>query len=362
MNEIKCPNCGEMFQLDGNSYADILNQVRTNEFNKEISERLQMAEEKHKTEAELNLEKATTTLKEQCMKYASQIETIKAKAECEQADLREKIAEEKKSKEEIIRFKDEEIDRLKDMKAKLSTKMVGESLEQHCENEFNKIRSVAFPNATFEKDNNVADGTKGDYLFKEFDPETGVEVVSIMFEMKNEIDTTATKHKTEDFFKKLDTDRCKKKCEYAVLVSLLEAESELYNTGIVDVSHKYEKMYVIRPQFFIPLISILKNEALKSLDYKKQLVIAKNQSLDVQNFEESMEDFKEKFSRNYRIASDRFQTAISEIDKTIDHLEKTKKALLSSENNLRLANDKAQDLSIKKLTKNNKTMREAFGV
>ena len=362
MSEIKCPHCGEVFSVDERAYAEILSQVRTSEFNREISERIRFEQEKYKGETELAIEKATSELKEKCIQLRSSLETQKAKSETEQVSLREKIAEEQKNKQELLRFKDEEIERLKDMKSKLSTKMVGETLEQHCENEFNKIRNIAFPNSYFEKDNESIEGTKGDYIFKEIDPETDVEIVSIMFEMKNENDETATKHKNEDFFKKLDSDRKKKKCEYAVLVSMLEADSELYNAGIVDVSHKYEKMYVIRPQFFIPLISILKNEAMKSLEYKKQLAIAKDQNIDVSNFEASMEDFKEKFGRNYRIAQDRFETAIAEIDKTISHLEKTKKALLSSENNLRLANDKAQDLTIKKLTKNNPTMQEAFGI
>ena len=245
------------------------------------------------------------------------------------------------------------------MKARLSTKMVGESLEQHCEVEFNRIRMTAFPHAYFEKDNDASEGTKGDYIFRETD-EAGNEVVSIMFEMKNESDTTATKHKNEDFFKKLDHDRTQKKCEYAVLVSLLEPESELYNTGIVDVSYRYPKMYVIRPQFFIPIITLVRNAALNALAYKQELELVRQQNVDVTHFEEKLLKFQDGFARNFDLASRKFQTAIEEIDKTIIHLQKTKEALLSSDRNLRLANDKAQDLSIKKLTRGNKTMKAAF--
>ena len=264
-----------------------------------------------------------------------------------------------KTSEALIRYKDEEIERLRDMKARLSTKMVGESLEQHCEVEFNRIRMTAFPHAYFEKDNDASEGTKGDYIFRETD-EAGNEVVSIMFEMKNENDTTATKHKNEDFFKKLDQDRAAKGCEYAVLVSLLEPESELYNAGIVDVSYRYPKMYVIRPQFFIPMITLLRNAAESSHAYRRELAEVRQQNLDITHFEDALEDFKEKFARNFDLASRKFQTAIEEIDKTIIHLQKTKEALLSSDRNLRLANDKAQDLSIKKLTRGNKTMKAAF--
>lgn len=264
-----------------------------------------------------------------------------------------------KTSEALIRYKDEEIERLRDMKARLSTKMVGESLEQHCETEFNRIRMTAFPHAYFEKDNDASEGTKGDYIFRETD-EAGNEVVSIMFEMKNENDTTATKHKNEDFFKKLDHDRTQKKCEYAVLVSLLEPESELYNTGIVDVSYRYPKMYVIRPQFFIPIITLVRNAALNALAYKQELELVRQQNVDVTHFEEKLLKFQDGFARNFDLASRKFQTAIEEIDKTIIHLQKTKEALLSSDRNLRLANDKAQDLSIKKLTRGNKTMKAAF--
>ena len=258
-----------------------------------------------------------------------------------------------------LQFKEEEIARYKDFKARLSTKMIGESLEQHCELEFNKLRATGFQNAYFEKDNDAKTGSKGDYIFREATPE-GIEIVSIMFEMKNEMDTTSTKKKNEDFLKELDKDRREKNCEYAVLVSLLEPENELYNSGIVDMSHKFPKMYVIRPQFFIPIITLLRNAALNSLQYKQELAVIRSQNIDISNFEESMNDFKEKFARNYEIASKKFKTAIEEIDKTIDHLQKTKEALLSSENNLRLANNKAEDLSIKRLTKNNPTMAAKF--
>ena len=261
--------------------------------------------------------------------------------------------------ENQLRFKDEEIERYKDFKAKLSTKMVGETLEQHCEIEFNRLRATGFQNAYFEKDNDAKSGSKGDYIFRDKDSEGG-EFISIMFEMKNEMDTTSTKKKNEDFLKELDKDRREKNCEYAVLVSLLEPESELYNSGIVDVSHKYPKMYVIRPQFFIPIITLLRNAALNSLEYRKELALVKAQNIDVSNFEATMNDFKDKFSKNYELASRKFKTAIEEIDKTIDHLQKTKDALLSSENNLRLANNKAEDLSIKRLTKNNPTMQVKF--
>ena len=263
------------------------------------------------------------------------------------------------SKEEIIKYKEEEIARVKDMKAKLSTKMIGETLEQHCETEFNKLRATAFQNAYFEKDNDARSGSKGDFIYKETD-EAGNEIISIMFEMKNEGDETATKKKNEDFFKELDKDRNEKKCEYAVLVTMLEAESEYYNTGIVDVSHKYPKMYVVRPQFFIPIITLLRNASMNSMKYKAELALVRNQNIDITNFEEKINQFKEGFARNYDLASRKFQTAIDEIDKTIIHLQKTKEALLSSDNNLRLANQKAEDLTIKKLTHGNPTMKAKF--
>lgn len=269
------------------------------------------------------------------------------------------IEQARKSAQDLIRYKDEEIERLRDMKARLSTKMVGETLEQHCETQFNQLRATAFPHAYFEKDNDASDGTKGDFIFRECD-EAGNEIVSIMFEMKNENDTTATKHKNEDFFKKLDSDRKKKGCEYAVLVTLLEPESELYNTGIVDVSYRYEKMYVIRPQFFIPMITLLRNAAMNALAYKQELELVRQQNIDVTEFEERLLEFQEGFNRNYDLASRKFQTAIDEIDTTIKHLQKVKDNLISSENNLRLANDKAQGLSIRKLTWGNKTMKAKF--
>lgn len=269
------------------------------------------------------------------------------------------IEQARKSAQDLIRYKDEEIERLRDMKARLSTKMVGETLEQHCETQFNQLRATAFPHAYFEKDNDASDGTKGDFIFRECD-EAGNEIVSIMFEMKNENDTTATKHKNEDFFKKLDSDRKKKGCEYAALVTLLEPESELYNTGIVDVSYRYEKMYVIRPQFFIPMITLLRNAAMNALAYKQELELVRQQNIDVTEFEEKLLGFQEGFNRNYDLASRKFQTAIDEIDTTIKHLQKVKDNLISSENNLRLANDKAQGLSIRKLTWGNKTMKAKF--
>lgn len=313
-----------------------------------------------KAEKELAVSEARAAAERQRDELAAQVKLQEAQAAQERAALREKMTNELAAKDELIKYKDEEIARVKEMKARLSTKMVGESLERHCETEFNKIRATAFPHAYFEKDNDVVDGTKGDFVFRETDPATGEEVVSIMFEMKNENDETRTKHKNEDFFAKLDSDRKKKGCEYAVLCTMLEPENELYNEGIVDVSYRYEKMYVIRPQFFIPIISILRNAALSALQYKTELAEVRNQNIDITNFENSMEDFKTKFARNYDLASRKFQTAIDEIDKTIDHLQKTKEALLGSERNLRLANDKAQDLTIKKLTRKNPTMKAKF--
>jgi hypothetical protein len=281
-----------------------------------------------------------------------------------EAQLLEKSLQEQfqatlKTKDEIIKLKDEEIAMRKDLKLKLSTKMIGETLEQHCENEFNKLRATAFPNAYFEKDNNSSSGSKGDFIYRESD-EHGNEIISIMFEMKNEGDETATKKRNEDFFKELDKDRTEKKCEFAVLVSMLEAESELYNSGIVDVSYKYPTMYVVRPQFFIPIITLLRNAALNSMKYKAELALMRNQNIDITNFEDKINAFKEGFARNYDLASRKFQTAIEEIDKTILHLQKTKEALLSSENNLRLANNKAEDLSIKRLVQGNPTMKAKF--
>lgn len=309
-----------------------------------LSEAVAAAErERDEARAKLTSELAVRDSREEQAKAAHELE----------------LAQAKRASDDLIRYKDEEIERLKDMKVRLSTKMVGESLEQHCETEFNRLRMTAFPNAYFEKDNDASEGTKGDFIFRECDA-SGNEVISIMFEMKNENDETATKHKNEDFFKKLDHDRRQKGCEYAVLCTLLEPESELYNAGIVDVSYRYEKMYVIRPQFFIPMITLLRNAAMGSLRYKQELAEYKQQNIDVTNFEAKMEKFKNDFGRNYEIASRKFQTAIDEIDKTISHLQKTKEALLSSENNLRLANKKAEGLTIKRLTRGNPTMKAAF--
>ena len=323
-------------------------------------QQLESQTQQFRAEKELAVSEARAAAERQRDELAAQVKLQEAQAAQERAALREKMTNELAAKDELIKYKDEEIARVKEMKARLSTKMVGESLERHCGTEFNKIRATAFPHAYFEKDNDVVDGTKGDFVFRETDPATGEEVVSIMFEMKNENDETRTKHKNEDFFAKLDSDRKKKGCEYAVLCTMLEPENELYNEGIVDVSYRYEKMYVIRPQFFIPIISILRNAALSALQYKTELAEVRNQNIDITNFENSMEDFKTKFARNYDLASRRFQTAIDEIDKTIDHLQKTKEALLGSERNLRLANDKAQDLTIKKLTRKNPTMKAKF--
>ena len=323
-------------------------------------QQLKSQTQQFRAEKELAVSEARAAAERQRDELAAQVKLQEAQAAQERAALREKMTNELAAKDELIKYKDEEIARVKEMKARLSTKMVGESLERHCETEFNKIRATAFPHAYFEKDNDVVDGTKGDFVFRETDPATGEEVVYIMFEMKNENDETRTKHKNEDFFAKLDSDRKKKGCEYAVLCTMLEPENELYNEGIVDVSYRYEKMYVIRPQFFIPIISILRNAALSALQYKTELAEVRNQNIDITNFENSMEDFKTKFARNYDLASRKFQTAIDEIDKTIDHLQKTKEALLGSERNLRLANDKAQDLTIKKLTRKNPTMKAKF--
>lgn len=406
MREIRCPKCGEVFQVDESGYAAIVKQVRDKEFEKEIREReaqfrqeKQAAEELARTKTEQKLSgqisSQETRIREletklQAEKDARDLEIQKAAAEKER-ELAQRIAakdqelaerdariqklrsqmdsEEKKSQlkeqslkekyEEQLKMKDELVAYYKDFKARQSTKMVGESLEIHCETEFNKLRATGFQHAYFEKDNDARSGSKGDYIYRETDPE-GVEFISIMFEMKNEMDETATKKKNEDFLKELDKDRREKNCEYAVLVSLLEPDSELYNQGIVDMSHRYPKMYVIRPQFFIPIITILRNAATNALDYRRQLEVVRNQNIDISHFEEDMNDFKEKFARNFRIASERFQKAIDEIDKTIDHLQKTKEALLSSENNLRLANNKAEDLTIKRLTRKNPTMAAKF--
>ena len=406
MQEIKCPKCGEVFQVDESGYSAIVKQVRDKEFSKEIQNREAQFESEKENAIQLAKLEAEKMFNEKLNKKENELNEIEVKKDKEIAELKNKLATFDKDKEleinkliaklntelsekdshiatlkgekaltekecqlkeqslkeqyeEKLRFKEEEIARYKDFKSKLSTKMVGESLEQHCEIEFNQLRATGFKNAYFEKDNDAKTGSKGDYIYRDKDAE-GIEFISIMFEMKNEMDTTSTKKKNEDFLKELDKDRREKNCEYAVLVSLLEPESELYNTGIVDMSHRYPKMYVIRPQFFIPIITLLRNAAANSLEYKHELEIIKAQNVDVSNFEAEMNDFKDKFSRNFRLASEKFQKAIEEIDKTIDHLQKTKEALLSSENNLRLANSKAEDLSIKRLTKNNPTMAAKF--
>ena len=395
INEIRCPKCGEAFTIDENSYASIAKQVRDEEFNKELASRERLFEAQKKAaldteKARLNQEREQTVfeLKQEIEKLKAQISSSQkdteltvsravAQKDRELADKNAEIirlqGEVQSAKKDVelkestlkaeysaqLKAKDEAIEFYKDLKTRMSTKMVGETLEQHCETEFNRLRSTGFQNAYFEKDNDARTGSKGDYIFREC-TEDGVEFISIMFEMKNEMDTTATKHKNEDFFRELDKDRNEKGCEYAVLVSLLESESELYNSGIVDVSHKYPKMYVIRPQFFIPMITLLRNAAMNSIEYRTQLAEMRNQNIDISRFEDEMNDFKEKFAKNYDLASRKFKTAIEEIDKTITHLQKTKDALLSSENNLRLANNKAEDLSIKKLTRNNPTMAQKF--
>ena len=325
----------------------------------ELGQRVEAQGRAFEAEKKLAVEQARSALERERDALAAQVALKDAEKSQATSALKEQLAIELKAKDDIIAYKEGEIERYKDMKARLSTKMVGESLEQHCETEFNKIRAAAFPRAYFEKDNDASEGSKGDFIFRECDEE-GNEIVSIMFEMKNESDDSSHRHKNEDFFKKLDADRRKKGCEYAVLVTLLEPESELYNQGIVDVSYRFEKMYAIRPQFFLPMISILRNAALNSMAYKAELAVVRNQNIDITKFEEQMETFKSGFARNYDLASRKFQTAIDEIDKTILHLQKTKDALVSSENNLRLANNKAQDLTIKRLTRNNPTMKAAF--
>ena len=325
----------------------------------ELEQRVEAQGRAFEAEKKLAVEQTRSALERERDALAAQVALKDAEKSQATSALKEQLAIELKAKDDIIAYKDGEIERYKDMKARLSTKMVGESLEQHCETEFNKIRAAAFPRAYFEKDNDASEGSKGDFIFRECDEE-GNEIVSIMFEMKNESDDSSHRHKNEDFFKKLDADRRKKGCEYAVLVTLLEPESELYNQGIVDVSYRFEKMYAIRPQFFLPMISILRNAALNSMAYKAELAVVRNQNIDITKFEEQMETFKSGFARNYDLASRKFQTAIDEIDKTILHLQKTKDALVSSENNLRLANNKAQDLTIKRLTRNNPTMKAAF--
>lgn len=387
MNEIKCPNCGTIFQIDESDYASIVKQVRDSEFNKEITLRdkeyqkdkensikLVQIELEKKYSDEINKKELTITnlQNELKLKDTNQELILKnalSEKEKEINDLNNKLEnssntyllKEKSLKEQYedkIKSKDEQIAYYKDFKARQSTKMIGESLEQHCNNEFNKLRPL-FGNVYFEKDNDIKTGSKGDFIFREYD-EDGIEIISIMFEMKNEADETSSKHKNEDFLKELDKDRKEKKCEYAVLVSLLEIDNEYYNTGIVDMSHRYPKMYVIRPQFFIPLITLLRGAALNTLGYKKELQIVQNQNIDISHFEDNINSFKEGFGRNYRLASEKFKKAIEEIDKSMDHLQKIKDALISSENNLRLANNKIDDLTIKKLTSNSPTVAKMF--
>ena len=412
-NEIKCPHCGEAFTVDESGYAAILNQVRDQEFQREVDARVSLAEKSREQEVALAVTKAEEALRAQIAERDGELVNLKAQlsvqqqqasmetqiavqraeaaakdaqvaVERERDDLRGKVerardeleaqktraeaelararaeaqaqlAEKLRAKDELIADREREIERIQDMKARLSTKMLGESLEQHCEIEFNRLRPTAFPRAYFEKDNEVVEGTKGDFVFRDFDEE-GNEIVSIMFEMKNEADDSIHRKTNESHFKKLDADRRKKGCEYAVLVSLLEPDNELY-AGITDVSYQYEKMYVVRPQFFIPIITLLRNAALSSLQYRKELALVRQQNIDVTNFEDQLADFKDKFGRNYRLASERFAKAIDEIDKSIDHLQKIKEHLLGSERNLRLANDKAEDLTVKKLTRKNPTMK-----
>jgi hypothetical protein len=388
MNEIICPHCNKAFKIDESGYADIIKQIRDREFEKQLNERLNLAEQDKRKAVELAEIKVTNTLEKDLLKKDAEIQRLsdslkgieekqkltiteavnaierdrdKLKGDLQHAILEKQLAEKslKDKYETQIKDRDDAIERLRDLKARLSTKMVGETLEQHCETEFNRLRATAFPKAYFEKDNNATGGSKGDYIFRDSD-DNGTEIVSIMFEMKNECDETSTKKKNEDFLKELDKDRTEKRCEYAVLVSLLEPESELYNSGIVDVSHRYPKMYVVRPQFFIPIITLLRNAAQNSLKYKTELALVRAQNIDITNFETKLDEFKTGFARNYRLASEKFQIAIDEIDKTITHLQKTKDALLGSETNLRLANDKADDLTVKKLTKGNPTMAAKF--
>jgi hypothetical protein len=424
MNQIKCPHCGKEFTVDEASYSDIVSQIRNKEFQLEVHERLEQLKMQNEKDIVIEKSKIESNYKEQLLKKEQELENLKHQLESTEnvkkiavTDLEGKYKDELSNKDkkiqeliskidllnkdkelekqsaiadrekrllelesqvelakkqyeieksslkenfiEQLKAKDETIAYFKDLKAKLSTKMVGETLEQHCEYEFNRLRSTAFPNATFGKDNDAKTGSKGDYIFRETD-ESGNEIISIMFEMKNENETTATKKKNVDFLKELDKDRNQKKCEYAILVSLLERDSDLYNDGIVDVSYEYSKMFVIRPQFFIPIISLLRNASLNAFKYKQEVALMKKQNIDITHFEEDLEAFKQGFARNYDIASRKFKTAIEEIDKTISHLQKTREALLSSENNLRLANDKADNLTVKKLVSKNPTMKEKF--
>lgn len=388
MHDIICPHCGKAFKIDEAGYADILKQVRDTAFEQQLHERLELAEREKRNAVELATARLSGELQKAAATKDAEIQALRAQlqasgltqklaigealgaVEKERDELRgrlERVALEKQLAEKALKDRyetqlkdrDDAIERLRDMKARLSTKMVGETLEQHCETEFNRIRATAFPRAYFEKDNDARSGSKGDFIFRDVD-EAGTEIVSIMFEMKNESDRTATKNRNEDFLKELDKDRVEKGCEYAVLVSLLEPDSELYNTGIVDVFHRFPKMYVVRPQFFLPIITLLRNAALNSLKYKSELALVKAQNIDITHFEGKLETFKSAFARDYDLASRHFQTAVDEIDKSITHLQKTKDALLSTVRSLRLANDKAQDVTIKKLTRGNPTMAAKF--
>ena len=388
MHEIICPHCSKAFKIDEAGYADILKQVRDGEFEQQLHERLELAEQEKRNAVALAEAKLANASQQAAAAKDAEIQALKSKLEAggmaqqlaitqalasvekerdalkgglERAQLEKALAEKslKDKYETQLKDRDDAIERLRDMKARLSTKMVGETLEQHCETEFNRIRATAFPRAYFEKDNDARSGSKGDFIFRDAD-EAGTEIVSIMFEMKNESDLTATKSKNEDFLKELDKDRNEKGCEYAVMVSLLEPDNEFYNTGIVDMFHRFPKMYIVRPQFFIPIITLLRNAAMNSMKYKTELALVKAQSVDITNFENELETFKSAFARNYDLASQRFQKAIDEIDKSIDHLQKTKEALLGTDRNLRLANDKAQDVTIKKLTRGNPTMAAKF--
>ena len=363
MNEIVCPHCQKAFKVDESGYAEILKQVHDKDFEKQLAERMKALENVNTLATELAVTNAKTALENERNLLQSELKSAQtaqelavAKALSEATKEHDKIQTDLTTK---LQLSEQTIEHLRDMKLRLSTKMLGETLEQHCETEFNRIRATAFPRAYFERDNDLTDGSKGDYIFKEKD-ETGTEIVSIMFEMKNENDDTDRKRKNEDFFKKLDKDRTDKACEYAVLVSMLETDSELYNTGIVDVSYKYPRMYVVRPQFFIPIITLLRNAAMSSLQYKTELALVKSQQIDITNFETELDLFKAAFARNYDLASRHFQTAVEEIDKSILHLQKTKDALLTTSNNLRLANNKSQDVTVRRLTRDNPTMAAKF--
>ena len=392
MAELKCPHCGQAFTVDDTELSSIVQQIRDKEFEKDIKNRISELKEHMLMTHRLEMEAKENEIKLMSQKeYDKEIQKLKSqldkateksaklqaqldssedkkiiavmeavkKVEEEKKDLESQLTHEKDKGKLLLEQKDEQIAYSRDLKTRMSTKMVGETLEQHCEIQFNQLRATAFKNAYFEKDNDSRSGSKGDYIYRETD-ENGVELISIMFEMKNEMDETATKHKNEDFYKELDKDRKQKNCEYAVLVSMLESDNELFNAGIVDVSYKYEKMYVVRPQCFIPIITLLRNAAMNAMEYKQELAVVRNQNIDISDFEEKLMNFKSDFSRNYDIAHSHFDKAVDEIDKTIQHLEKVKKELLGSDNQLRIANNKVDEVSIKKLTRGNKTMQEKF--